>query len=176
MFNEVQPEIQGCGGGPRKRAPTKSFSNNNGIYTMHSQVSCIYSSLLSLLPLQDRSQKHQLAFWGLLPLPEAKAKGGEAAFVPAGSRKTPPCLCSRDQEADTSLGHSTYTSSALGQSKARFWTTWKLLQEINPWRGLPAAAESWLLIHTCLPNLIGAQPLWQKLNLAKPYLKGVGEI
>lgn len=30
-----------------------------------------------------------------------------------GSRKTPPCLCSRGQEADASPGHSTQSSSAL---------------------------------------------------------------
>lgn len=91
MFNEVQPEIQGCGGGPRKRAPTKSFSNNNGIYTMHSQVSCIYSSLLSLLPLQDRSQKHQLAFWGAATSARSKSErwGG--------------CLCACWLQEDTPL-------------------------------------------------------------------------
>lgn len=86
-----------------------------------------------------------------------------------GSRKTPPCLCSRDQEADTSPGHSTQASSAL-----RTIQGWKLLQGTSPGPGLLAAAESRLRIHPRLPNLRGAPPPWQKLNLAEPYLKGSG--
>lgn len=96
------------------------------------------SLLKPLLPAALLGSKAAAEDGELLPMPEARRRDGEAAAVPLGSRKIPPCLCSRDQEVDTSPGHSTHTSSAL----ANTLTGTSNAATCNPKSrlGLPAAA------------------------------------